>query len=132
MNTRVDRRELAITLCNRSQCYIKMAAVCSDRNGIFAWGWNSSGKGYGQHAEEHAVQRANRKRLVGCTVTVAGKRPRGDGKNRWRFVFSAPCKERCWPMLVRLGVKTVEFIHSDGKWTFYRLNNEKYFAFDEE
>jgi len=119
MNTRISRRELAIDLCSRSACYIKVAAVCSDSHGIFAWGWNSSGRdGNGQHAEEHAISRANRKRLKGCVVTVAGLRHRKSGIS---YVFACPCKERCWPLLQRVGVKTIEFIHPDGHWTFYRL-----------
>jgi hypothetical protein len=120
MNTRIDRRQLAIDLCTRSTCRTKMAAVCSDRYGIFSWGWNSAGpSGLGTHAEEHAVQRANRRRLQGCTVTVAGFR----SETRSRFVLSCPCSERCWPLLKRVGVKTIEFIHPDGHWTFYRLSN---------
>jgi hypothetical protein len=131
MNTRISRRELAIDLCSRSACYIKMAAVCSDSSGIFAWGWNSSGRdGYGQHAEEHAISRANRKRLKDCVVTIAGLRHRKGGVSgitheRYHgyvsYVFACPCKDRCWPLLQAVGVKTIEFIHPDGHWTFYRL-----------
>jgi len=122
MNTRVSRRELALDLCLRSACHIKMATVCSDARGIFAWGWNSSGRGgLGQHAEEHAIGRANRNRLHGCVVTVAGFRYRSKGQIS--YVLSCPCKERCWPLLKRVGVKTIEFLHPDGHWTFYRLQN---------
>jgi len=116
MNTRIDRRQLAIDLCARSSCRTKMAAVCSDKNGIFSWGWNSMGpSGFGTHAEENAILRSNRKRLIGCTVSVAGYR------NPLRYVLSCPCHERCWPLLKRVGVKTIEFVHPDGHWTFYRL-----------
>lgn len=119
MNTRVDRRQLAIDLCSRSSCHTRMAAVISDSYGIFSWGWNSMGPtGLGTHAEEHAVSRANQRRLRGSVVTVAGYRIGAQP----RFVFACPCKERCWPLLKRVGIKTVEFMHPDQCWTFYRIN----------
>jgi pyrimidine deaminase RibD-like protein len=95
-----------------------MAAIFSDDMGIFAWGWNHSGSGYGTHAEEHAISRANRKRLKGCVASVAGLRHRPTGTV---YVFSSPCRERCWPLLERVGVKTIEFLNLNGTWTVRKL-----------
>ena len=122
MNTRLTARELAVALCGRSRCWTRMAAVLSDRHGIFAWGWNHAGPdGMGMHAEEHAVSRANRGRLHGATITVAGFRSGAQRSRRRRFVVSAPCEERCRPLLVAAGVCTVEFVRADGSWATFRL-----------
>ena len=114
MNTRIDRRQLAIDLCTRSTCFVKMASVISDQIGIFAWGWNAMGPyGLGTHAEDHAISRANRKRLHGSTITVAGFR-------RGRYVLSRPCV-RCYPLIVRMKIKTIEYIHPNGVWSVIKL-----------
>lgn len=115
MNTKIDRRQLAVDLCYRSSCRIKMAAILSDKVGIFSWGWNNPGpEGFGTHAEEHAINRANRKRLKGATITVAGFRDR-------TIVFARPCEERCLPLLKRLGIKEVEFLDKGANWRIFTL-----------
>lgn len=79
--------ELAETLLERSVCAVQVAAVLADRWGTFAWGWNSSGgTGLGEHAEAHALRRANRSRLESATMFVAAKR-----KRNGRAVTALPC-----------------------------------------
>jgi hypothetical protein len=99
-----------------------MAAVLSDTHGVFAWGWNHPGPdGFGTHAEEHALSRANRRRLAGSTITIAGLRSGAQRSRSRRFVYSKPCAERCWPLLVLARVKTVEFVTPTGAWMINRL-----------
>lgn len=68
-----DPRRLAVDLLPRSICLVQCAAVIADKRGIFAWGWNSAGKGRGEHAEASAIRRANKKRLSGATIYVAAQ-----------------------------------------------------------
>lgn len=99
-----------------------MAAVLSDAHGIFAWGWNHPGpEGFGTHAEEHAINRANPRRLRGATVTVAGFRHGAHLSRTRRYVYARPCAERCWDLLLKLGVTRVQFIVNDGQWIEERL-----------
>ena len=122
MNTRIDPREMAIALCFRSACWMKMAAVLSDAHGVFAWGWNHAGPdGLGMHAEEHALHRANRQRLRGATIYVAGLCPGAQKSRRRRFVVSAPCEARCLPLLRATGIQSVQFVRADGSWASFRL-----------
>ena len=112
MNTRCSPRDLAIDLLNRSSCQVKVAAVLSDKHGIFAWGWNSSGlDGNGMHAEEHAFSRANRKRLPGATLTVVSIRVRSGA-----FICSRPCTARCMKLANKFKVGRIEYILSGGLW----------------
>ena len=112
MQTRRDRRELASDLCSRSPCNVKMAAVITDRNGrVVSWGWNGTGSdGLGLHAEEHAIQRANRRRLWGAVITVAGQR-------RGKAITSKPCAERCHRRIARAGIARIEYFNAgNGQW----------------
>jgi cytidine deaminase len=106
-----DPRQLAVDLLPRSTCSVKVAAVLVDKWGhIFAWGWNNSGPiGYGQCAERHAIIRANKKRLRGSKIYVAGTRSRN-----LKPVPSKPC-EYCQKLLDHYGVKAV-YRDSDGSW----------------
>lgn len=124
MNTRVDRRELAVALCFRSRCKTRMAAVLSDGHGVFAWGWNSPGPtGFGMHAEEHALSRANSRRVRGATITVAGLRYGAHASRRRRFVVSAPCQDRCLPQLRKARIEAVEFVRADGTWATFKVRH---------
>ena len=117
MNTRVIPRQLAIDLCRRSPCRTKMAAVLFDAWGIFSWGWNFSGPhGLGMHAEDHCLHRANRRRLGGSRMVVAGLKPSGKG-----LVPSRPC-EGCRTRLQASGVELVIF-HEDGEWVERMVGN---------
>lgn len=110
MNTKQCRKELAQHLTKRSACKVKMSAVISDKEGrVLSWGWNSSGNGSGQHAEEMALKRANPARLKGATVTVAGFRKKN-------CVLSMPCLEKCFPRLVAAGISTIEYTDKEGNW----------------
>lgn len=82
-----DPRQLALDLQGRSTCAVKVGAVITDRHhNIMAWGWNHMGlTGLGEHAEAAAIRRANKWRLEGATMWVAGRRSRP--------VFSKPCLE---------------------------------------
>ena len=111
MITNIPPRDLAIDLINRSSCRFKMAAVIADGWGIFSWGWNSSGpSGMGMHAEEHAISRANRRRLKGATITVVGMNANGN------WVLSMPCRERCLPLLMKVGIGHIVWMDKQGGW----------------
>lgn len=84
----VHPSQLAIDLLDRSECRVKVTAVLADSHGIFAWGWNSSGRGFGLCAERHCLNRVNRKRLDKATMWVIGIR-----KSSGNFVNSKPCAE---------------------------------------
>ncbi len=108
-------RELALNLLHRSPCNIQVAAVLSDRNGIFAWYWNNVGDGFGMCAERKAIKQANRKRLKGAILTIAGRR-----KRNGRFVFCQPCLH-CFNTAKRAGIKIVEHTTKDGNWINFPL-----------
>lgn len=81
-------------VAKRSVCSVQMGAVLFDKHGIFAWGWNSSGKsGHGCCAERHAISRANPDRLRGSRIAVGGFRKRND-----KQVVSFPC-EKCLALI---------------------------------
>lgn len=104
-----DPRTLAVDLLERSTCTVQVAAVLFDARGIFAWGWNSAGPdGFGQHAEAHALTRANPKRLSGATVVVAGRRGSA-------IVPSPPCLG-CRKSLERSGVAWYYYEQRWGVW----------------
>lgn len=104
-----DPRQLAIDLLNRSECAVQVAAVIADRHGIFSWGWNSVGTGLGEHAEAAAIRRANKKRLSGATIYVAGRR-----KKSRNPVLSKPC-EHCEAIIRAWGV-VFSYRDNEGEW----------------
>ncbi|TSC62318.1 MAG: hypothetical protein G01um101448_286 [Parcubacteria group bacterium Gr01-1014_48] len=93
-----------------------MAAVISDKYGIFSWGWNHPGpKSEGIHAEKHALMRANRKRLKGAKLTIAGMRKKSKNK-----VLSRPCDDEEWSCLAlacKAGIGIIEYHTKNGEWT---------------
>lgn len=105
-------RQLAIDLLDRSICCVQVAAVLSDIDGrIFAWGWNNSGiSGMGQHAEQHAIMRANRARLKESTLTTAAKR-----RKSGNTVISLPCFD-CMQILVKAKIGNIEYRNKQGEW----------------
>jgi deoxycytidylate deaminase len=104
-----DPRILAIDLLDRSICLVRVAAVIFDNHGIFSWGWNSIGPtGYGTHAEIHALERANRKRLHGASIAIAGRR-------RGRVVPSWPCSD-CWDRLNKARIRRIYTQNRSGVW----------------
>lgn len=99
---------LARALTARSTCAVKVAAVIYDRHGIFSWGWNHMGPdGLGQHAEVHALRRANRTRLKSATIVVVGRR-------RGKVVFSFPCAT-CLSYVKRHGLRHVITEYKSGE-----------------
>jgi deoxycytidylate deaminase len=88
MNTQSDPREIAEAILNRSVCSVQVGACIKDKHGVFSWGWNSSGSGFGEHAEAACIRRANKKRLKGSIMYVASKRRR-NGK----MINSYPCPD---------------------------------------
>jgi deoxycytidylate deaminase len=110
MNTRRDPKEIAETILNRSTCSVQVGAALADSRGVFAWGWNHVGRGFGIHAEDHCLLRANVKRLAGATLYVASRRRR-NGK----IIMSKPC-EHCQMLIDAYPLKRVLWRDSDGKW----------------
>lgn len=112
-----DPRELAVDLLARSTCSVQVAAVLADRHGIFAWGWNSVGSGFGEHAEAAAIRRANKKRLgKGTTIYIASRRTRNK-----KMVPSKPCPD-CWARIESaIPSGKVVWRESNGIWQEYWL-----------
>lgn len=104
-----DPRKLVIDLFPRSICLVQMTAVIADKHGIFSWGWNSVGDGLGEHAEAAAIRRANKKRLHGATIYVAGQRRRNK-----KSVPGYPCPD-CFKLIRARGLHVV-YRTSFGTW----------------
>lgn len=115
MNKPSDPRELAIDLLPRSTCTVQVAAVIADDHGIFAWGWNSAGNGFGEHAEAAAIRRASKRRLKGATIYIASRRRRNE-----KTVCSKPCPD-CWGRVESTGARKVAWRESNGIWQEYYL-----------
>ena len=102
-------KEVCLNLLKRSDCNVQVAAVLSDKHGIFAWGWNHSGpSGMGEHAEENCLKRASHKRANGAVMWIAGRYRKS--KNT---VNSSPCAF-CWSLLKNC--KYVCYRAKDGSW----------------
>ena len=122
MNTQCDPRQLAVDLLARSVCSVQVGAVLSDRHGIFSWGWNFPiVSETGTHAEQHAFLRANRKRLRGATLTVAGQRRKQCGVSSGPMVYAKPCQEICLPLAKKHGIDKIQFRNKLGEWEELRL-----------
>jgi deoxycytidylate deaminase len=111
--TKPSPQSLALDLLSRSSCSVQVAAVIFDKHGIFSWGWNHLGSsGLGEHAEIHAIKRANKRRLEGASIAVAGRRVR----KLWNTVVpSMPC-EACGRRLAKVGIREVWIQDRKGKW----------------
>lgn len=103
-----DPRQLALDIMGRSICAVQVGAVLADRWGIFAWGWNSVGSGFGEHAEASAIRRGSRDRMVGATIYIASQR-------RKKPVLSKPC-EACMRKITNRLIEHVIYLDSTGKW----------------
>lgn len=110
MNKRRDPREITESLLDRSACNVQVAAVIVKEDGdVHAWGWNSSGAGFGEHAEAAAVRRANKRRLRGSMIYVASQRKRNS-----KTINSKPCEE-CQRLLDSWGISVV-YRNAEGEW----------------
>lgn len=105
-----DPRQLALDLLGRSICSVQVAAVLADKHGIFGWGWNSVGGGFGEHAEAAAIRRSSRNRMAGATLYVASQRHRNS-----RPVLSMPCDE-CNRRIVKADLARVFYRDQFERW----------------
>ena len=114
MNTRQNPKELAVALMSRSRCSVQVGCVIADSNGVFAWGWNSSGPdGFGLCAERHAISRANKWRLGYATFYIAASR-----RKHGRPVIAKPCA-KCQAVIDHYGAKRIYWRDHDGTWRNY-------------
>lgn len=109
MKKPLDPRELAVDLIPRSTCNVQVASVIADSWGIFSWGWNSPGSGFGECAEAAAIRRSNKNRLRGSSIYISGER-----KRNHKMVTTLPCEE-CMK-LIRKYKLTFYVRCSDGIW----------------
>jgi pyrimidine deaminase RibD-like protein len=106
-----DPRQLAVDILRRSICSVQVGAVIADAHGIFSWGWNNVGAGFGQHAEVHAIERGRQSRLQGATIYVATIRRRNQ-----KIITSRPCDD-CLLMINSFGMQIV-WRDRDGRWVY--------------
>lgn len=111
-------QKLAIDIQGRSRCAVMVGAVIADRHGIFAWGWNHEGLGTGMHAEHHAINRANRRRMEGASIYVAGLRRRNH-----KIVNSRPC-EGCLKLIREAGISRIYWMDDTGNWSMERVRRD--------
>ncbi|OHB21372.1 MAG: hypothetical protein A2939_05065 [Parcubacteria group bacterium RIFCSPLOWO2_01_FULL_48_18] len=117
MNKNRTARDFVIDIASRSPCRIRVAAVLSDNHGIFSWGWNHPAPdGSGVHAEEHAISRANRRRLKGSRLTVFGARRKNEAP-----VTARPCKDFCLLLALKYGIAVIEYGTKSGTWIVEKL-----------
>lgn len=107
-----DPKEIALKLLKRSECSVQVAAVLSDARGVYAWGWNHSGDGFGEHAEAACLKRANYRRVRKSVMWVVARRKKS--KNP---VTAKPCAA-CWPLVK--GCAYVCYRKKDGMWGVLR------------
>lgn len=100
-----DPRQLAVDILERSACQVKVGSAIADSKGrVISWGWNGPGSdGFGEHAEASAIRRANKRRLAGSTIYVAGR--------RHKPIFSRPCYN-CEKLIKAWGIARV--VYTDG------------------
>ena len=104
-------RQLAIDLLDRSECAVQVAAVIADRNGIFGWGWNNVGAGFGEHAERAALRRTrNVRRTVGASIYVAARR-----KKSGNTITAKPCED-CHNFIIGNWIDDIHYRDGDGEW----------------
>lgn len=112
-----DPRELVVGLLKRSTCKVQVAAALSDKHGIFAWGVNHAGDGYGLCAERETLRKCNYKRVSGAVLWIAARR-----KKSGNPVCSKPCAV-CWPVVKQC--LYVVYREKTGEWTVLRPNEEQ-------
>lgn len=100
--------QVAVAMLSRSICSVQVGAVLCDSHGIYAWGWNGVGSGFGLHAEAHCLHRSNRKRWSESTLFVAALR-----KKSGNIITARPCEE-CQKLIKKVGM--VMYRDSDDSW----------------
>jgi len=113
MNKNQDYFELTKSIALRSICNVKVGAIIYDSLGVFAWGWNNSGDGYGICAERFAIKRSNKRRLSGARIMVISVR-------KGKIICSMPCP-KCSAVIGALGIKYVTCATADGEWLTFRM-----------
>lgn len=103
-----DPRDLAIAMMSRSICAVQVGAALTDAWSAHAWAWNSVGSGYGEHAEQAVIRRANQSRLVGSTMWIAARRHKSGNT-----VTAKPC-EACHGWVRK--VSRVMYRDGQGDW----------------
>jgi tRNA(Arg) A34 adenosine deaminase TadA len=104
-----DPEELAGIVALRSICAVQVGAVLADHNGIFSWGWNSSGcDGFGEHAEAAAIRRANKRRLRGAAIYVSARRRKSRS-----VILAKPCG-MCASRLQKWGITRITYSSRGG------------------
>lgn len=116
MNKNRPERELVIDLLARSQCKVQVACLIADEHGIISWGWNHSIGIRGVHAEVMALKRANRKRLLGARIVIAGR-----WKESGNWAPAIPCED-CLPLLKKWGVEKIEHTTKSGGWDTWDIS----------
>lgn len=106
MNRNRPPRDLVLDLTERGDHRMfMMAAVIADSRGIFSWGWNHKFEkiedGNSTHAEVHTIRRANRSRLAGATIYVAGKK-----RNNGEIILAKPCPV-CQRRILKTGITRI-------------------------
>ena len=104
-------KELVKIIANRSQCNIKVGAVIYDNYGIFAWGWNHSGDGFGACAERNAIARANRKRLKDSSIIIIAFR-------KSKEICSFPCP-KCYSVIKACKIESIYCVNQNKEWIKY-------------
>ena len=118
MNTTKSPKTICVDLLHRSPCRVQMAAVLVDQQQrVYSWGWNNN---Y-QHAEVHAIKRANPKRVSGSTLYLAGRRAKS---GNWVYAF--PCSSKCYKFVLRWGVTRLVSLGKDGVWTIYERRGNSF------
>lgn len=108
-----DPKKVVLRLLKRSKCRVQVAAVLSDKEGVYAWGWNHEGAGFGEHAEVACLKRANHKRVPKSVMWVAARR-----KKSGNTVTARPCAA-CYPL-----VKQCRYVvYRDKAGTWKVMNN---------
>ena len=111
MQKSAGAKQVAIDILGRSICQVQVGAAIEDHKGrIMSWGWNFDGlDGYGMCAEAHAILRANKSRLYGSTIYIAGLRQRNGN-----LVETKPC-EKCQALIDKWRLKPI-WRKKDGSW----------------
>lgn len=109
-------KQLAEDILSRSSCSVQVGAVIADAHGILSWGWNHMGRtGFGEHAETHALRRANKARLSQASIYVASRR-----RKHGKIVTSKPCPN-CESRIRAAGIRSVWWQGASGEWHWYSL-----------
>lgn len=116
MNTKRNPKEIAEAMVNRSRCGYQVGCCIADKDSrVISWGWNSEGKGFGLHAEAHALLRGNPQRMRGGILYVASRR-----KASGSVIYSKPCIG-CQILIQAKGIAKVYWRESSNVWHLWTV-----------